>query len=152
MLARRGSPLKHSFTPESLTPKTPLQLRHLLANALRLQAEDVVLMVQEEMALRLYGPDLPKEIAARLEASLQEFERLKAAELDQRGYKALRARQAIRKGGLKAVVEGLVQKKDGLGLQALPFAQSFEAVILDYPEQFSESAVAAAQERRAAAV
>ena len=137
MLNQRGTPLKHSFTPDSLTPRTPKQLQQLLANAQRLGAGDVVLMVREEIAFRLYGDDLPKEIAARLEASLQDYERLKAAETGQRVYKASRVRLAIRKGGLKLTVESLVQKKDTQGFAALPFAQSFEAVILDYPDAFS---------------
>jgi hypothetical protein len=144
-LCQRGNSLKHSYTPENIKARTAPQLKNLLENALRLGAEDVTTMVQEEMALRLYGDELPAEVSAKLDATLQEHERRQAEEAQKKTFKDTRTRLAIRRTGLKKAVETIVQKGD---FPTLPFALTFEATILEHPDLFSADAVETARKRQ----
>ena len=140
--------MKHSYTPEGLRSKTDQQLQNLLANARRLDAQDVVQMVQEELAQRIYGDDLPKAVSAKLEAAIVAYEKSKAEEKGTKNFRATRTRQALARHGMKAAVERIVTKGESMGFHALPFESTFERVILDHVEHFSSQAVEAAKARQ----
>lgn len=125
------------------------KLSKLADNARREGARDLLSMIEFERAARIF-PKAPAVIADRVERLLRDYEEMRYR-VHGRRVKATRTRRAIQQAGLISYLEKKAFQQKSLGLQTLEEAgvdrsrDSFEAIISDHPQHFSEAAVAAAR-------
>jgi hypothetical protein len=136
--------MTHKYTRETVAALPDDRLAALLANARRLGAGDVIALCEEEQAARRYGTELPREVAAKLEAALQAYEAIKAQEKGQRRFRAARTRNAIARSGLKTAVQNIVMRGASMGYATLPPELTFEHIICEHPDCFDAAVVDAA--------